>query len=144
MAFLELRTPRDMLDKAKREHERLSSNVNVDNAFNFFVTAYHIRDYIEKNGAVARIDVDNFCALPDMLDCGDLCNKAKHLRLTRSRPDPVTHRWSGAMGGSPTNTQATNSNGRWELWSNERHIDIQHLADRVLDLWDQFFLDHGL
>lgn len=143
MAFLELQTPQDMLDKARREHERLSSNPNIDNVFNFFVTAYHIRDYIEKNDVIAKTEVDKFCALPDMRDCRDMCDKAKHLRLTQ-RPDPVTHRWSGAMGGAPMNTQAMNSNGRWELWSNDRHVDVHHLADRVLDLWNQFFHEHGL
>jgi hypothetical protein len=37
MAFLELRTPRDMLDRAKREHARLSANFDIENVFNFFV-----------------------------------------------------------------------------------------------------------
>lgn len=143
MAFLELRTPRDMLDKAKREHSRLSSDFNIDNVFNFFVTANHIRDYIEKNAAVDRSVVATFCFSQDMLDCRDLCDKAKHLRLTK-REDPVTHRWSGALDGAPLNMLPLAGDGRWELWSDDRHVDIQQLADRVLILWDGFFDQHGL
>ena len=143
MTFLELRTPRDMLDKAKREHGRLSSDFNIDNVFNFFVTANHIRDYIEKSAAVGRDVVATFCSSQDMLDCRDLCDKAKHLRLTK-RTDPVTHRWSGALGGAPLNMLPLGGDGRWELWSDDRHVDIQQLADRVLGLWDSFFDQHGL
>jgi hypothetical protein len=143
MAFLELRTPRDMLDKAKREHGRLSSNFNIDNVFNFFVTANHIRDYIEKSAAVDKDVVATFCSSQDMLDCRDLCDKAKHLRLTK-RTDPVTHRWSGALGGAPLNVLPLGGDGRWELWSDNRHVDIQQLASRVLYLWDGFFDQHGL
>ena len=39
--FLELRTPRDMLMKAKREHSPLTTSFDIDNVFNFFVTRLH-------------------------------------------------------------------------------------------------------
>jgi hypothetical protein len=143
MAFLELRTPRDMLDKVKREHGRLSSDFNIDNVFNFFVTANHIRDYIEKSAAVDRNVIATFCSSQDMLDCRDLCDKPKHLRLTK-RTDPITHRWSGALGGAPLNVLPLGGDGRWELWSDNRHVDIQQLAGRVLDSWDRFFDQYGL
>ena len=42
MSFFELRTPRDLLEKAHREHDRLTCAFNIDNVFNFFVTAFHI------------------------------------------------------------------------------------------------------
>jgi hypothetical protein len=56
VTFLELRTRRDMLMKAKREHSRLKTIFDIDNVFNFFVTANHIRDYIEKNGAAPHCE----------------------------------------------------------------------------------------
>jgi hypothetical protein len=52
MGFFELRTPADMLRKAERELSRFQSEFNIDNLFNFFVTAYHVQDYIEKTAAV--------------------------------------------------------------------------------------------
>ena len=143
MAFLELRTPRDMLEKAKREHQRLSADFNIDNVFNFFVTANHIRDYIEKNNAASKEAIAELFSFQDMKDCRDLCDKAKHLRLTK-RIDPQTHCWSGTVGGAPIGVLPVGSDGRWELWSDSRHVDIQRLANRVLELWDEFFSEHGL
>jgi hypothetical protein len=61
MSFLTLATARDIFEKAKREYSRMLSDPNIDNVFNFFVTAYHIRDYIEKTGIVEKYLIDNFC-----------------------------------------------------------------------------------
>lgn len=44
--FFELKSPRDMLEKARREFSRLRSDLNTDNVFNFFVTIHHIKDYV--------------------------------------------------------------------------------------------------
>ncbi len=143
MAFLELRTPQDILQKAKREYVRLKSNFNIDNVFNFFVTANHIRDYIEKNDAVPQADIEKFFENQDMKDCRDLCDKAKHLRLTK-RPDPLTHRWSGAYGCAPFGILPYGASGEWELWSDNRKVNIERLADRVIENWDKFFSLHGL
>ena len=39
--FFDLSTPRDMLNKAVREHfSRLETDLSIDNVFNFFVTAF--------------------------------------------------------------------------------------------------------
>ncbi|MCW2601755.1 MAG: hypothetical protein JWM02_3584 [Frankiales bacterium] len=143
MAFLELRTPSGMLEKAKREHARLKASFDIDNVFNFFVTANHIRDYIEKNRAVPQADVDKFFSDQDMKDCRDLCDKAKHLRLTK-RADPMTHRYSGAIGGAPIGALPLGGDGEWELWSDNRVVNIEQLADRVMAKWEQFFASHGL
>lgn len=42
MAYFELRTPRDMLEKAEWELQRFRDDRTIDNLFNFFVTAYHV------------------------------------------------------------------------------------------------------
>jgi hypothetical protein len=138
VTFLELRTPRDMLMKAKREHGKLTANFDIDNVFNFFVTANHIRDYIEKNRAVPHSIMEEFLRDQDIRDGRDLCDKAKHLRLTK-RADPLTHRWSGTIGGAPLATLPIGADGEWELWSDGREVNIARLADRVIDKWDEFF-----
>lgn len=143
MAFLELRTPRDILDKAEREYVRLQSKFDIDNVFNYFVTANHIRDYIMKNNAVTQSIMDSFFTDQDMKDCRDLCDKAKHLRLTR-RPDPQTHKWSGCLGGAPLGVLPLGGDGEWELWSDGRVVNIQQLAERVLIKWREFFATHNL
>ncbi len=48
MAFFELKTPRDMLEKARREHTRLSTAFDIDNVFNFFVTVHHMKTTLRR------------------------------------------------------------------------------------------------
>lgn len=132
-----------MLEKARREYTRLSARIDVDNAFNFFVTAYHVKDYIEKNGAVPNAVVQDLYNEQDMRDCRDLCDKAKHLKLTK-RPDPDTHKWGGAVGCAPIGTIPLGSAGDWELWSGGRQIKNIPLASRIILRLDRFFAENDL
>lgn len=143
MAFFELRAPRDMLDKARREYQRLSERFDIDNLFNFVVTAYHISDYIRKTGAVAQGVLDTFLQDQDIKDCRDLCDKGKHLVLTK-RSDPTTHVWSGYVGGAPIGMLPIGGGGKWVLFTGDREVDVEWLAERVLTKWGAFFAAHGL
>jgi hypothetical protein len=79
-----LKTPRDMLGKLKREHERLEAQVTSDDFFNFIVTAYHLIDWIDKNPSVpepARTEVKTLYRNPYIAICRDLANASKHFVL---------------------------------------------------------------
>ena len=144
IVYFELSTPRDMLEKTRREHQRLTECFNIDNVFNFFVTAYHIRDYIQVKNAIAQVTLETFLKDQDMQDCRDLCDKGKHLVLTQ-RINPTTHVWKGCMGGAPLGTLPMGSYGKWVLFRDDgREVDVKRLAKRVLDKWDVFFANHGL
>lgn len=143
MGFFELRTPRDMLEKARREHERLRTRFDIDNLFNFFVTANHIRDYIQKTRTVPPLTLDAFLQDPDLKDCRDLCDKGKHLALTR-RDDPTTVTMSGGYGDAPYGAMPYGGGTVWLLNTGNRSVDVQSLANRVLVKWDAFFVDNGL
>ena len=143
MAFFELRTPRDMLEKAHREHQRLSKRFDIDNLFNFFVTAYHISDYIRKTDAVAQVVIDTFLQDQDIKDCRDLCDKGKHLALTQ-RADPTTQVWSGCIGGAPIGVLPIGGEDKWVLITDDREVDVKWLADRALTKWEEFFATNGL
>ena len=143
MSFFELRTPRDMLEKTRREHQRLAERFDIDNIFNFFITAYHIRDYIKENNAIVQIVLDIFLQDQDIKDCHDLCNKGKHLTLTK-RPDPRAHIWSGCIGGAPINVLPIGGGDKWVLFTGAREVDVELLAQRVLTKWEAFFEVHGL
>ncbi|SIT41078.1 hypothetical protein BN2475_280002 [Paraburkholderia ribeironis] len=41
MGFFRLKTPADMLEKAKRERSRMVADVHIDHVYNFSVTAAH-------------------------------------------------------------------------------------------------------
>jgi hypothetical protein len=143
MALFELRTPRDMLEKAHREHQRLIERFDIDNLFNFFVTAYHISDYIRKTGTVTKSVLETFMQDQDIKDCRDLCDKGKHLTLSK-RFDPTTHVYSGCIGGAPIGVLPIGGGDKWMLSSGNREVDVEWLAERVLAKWDVFFSTHGL
>jgi hypothetical protein len=145
MCFFELRTPRHILEKARREHSRLTDAFNIDNVFNFFVTAYHIQDYIRQTAAVPQPTLDAFLRDPDLAATRDLCDKGKHLRLTR-RPDPSAIRSAiGPLNTAPLNTIPLNYYAEvWALHSGNRTFDVAALANRVIQKWEAFFTANGL
>ena len=142
--YFELRTPRDMLEKTRREYQRLTESLNIDNVFNFFVTAYHIRDYIKVKNAIPQVVLETFLKDQDMQDCRDLCNKGKHLALKLPHVNPTTHVWTGCINGAPMNTLPLGGGRKWVLFTSGREVEVKSLAKRVLDKWDVFFTDHGL
>lgn len=143
MAYFELRTARDMFEKAERELGRLSAEFSIDNVFNFFVTAYHIQDYVRRASSVPQAALDVFLTDTDIKDCRDLCDKGKHLQLTK-RTDPKTHVYSGSIGGAPLNTIGINAGDKWVLLTDSREVEIEWLAQRVIDKWRNFLNQNGL
>jgi hypothetical protein len=144
MAFFELRSARDVFEKLLREHTRLQNDFSIDNVFNFFVTAYHIQDYLKETEEIAQHELEVFLLDSDIKDCRDLCNKGKHLRLKRGRPDPKTIIYDGELNGAPFNALGFNADEKWVLLSGGRGIDVELLAERVLTKWKDFFDRHGL
>ncbi len=141
MSFFELRTARDVFAKAEREYQRLHSELSIDNVFNFFVTAHQIQDYVRKANAVPQLMLDTFLSDTDLKDCRDLCDKGKHLRLTK-RTDPKTHRYSGSLNGASLNTLPINGGDKWVLLTGNREVEVEWLAERVINKW-RGFLDHN-
>ena len=143
MTFFQLQTPRDMLEKTKREHARLSASFDIDHVFNFFVSAYHISDYIKKTNAVPQKIIDTFLSDADIQACHDLCDKGKHMRLT-TRTDPQTVIWSGCLGGAPLGVLPLGGGDKWVVFVEDKQFDVEWLAQRVLDKWVTFFEQNGL
>ncbi|RQX90171.1 hypothetical protein [Burkholderia stagnalis] len=143
MGFFELSDAAAMLGKARRELDRLASEPSIDHVFNFFVTAYHVTDYLK--GVVAEADCKALRREPDLLLCADVANKAKHMKLERKRPDPATHQVSGAVGGAPLNAVALNGSGeRWVRWPDGTEVEMLAFGTRVLARLAQFLADHGM
>ncbi|OXI28259.1 hypothetical protein CFB89_33330 [Burkholderia sp. AU16741] len=143
MGFFELSDAAAMLRKARRELDRLAREPSIDHVFNFFVTAHSVTDYLK--GTVAEADRSALLAEPDIQLCRDVSNKAKHMRLDRGRPDPATHRASGALGSAPFNTVALNASGeRWVRWPDGTEVEMQSFGTRVLARLEQFLTAHGI
>lgn len=143
MVFFELHTARDMFAKAEREYQRLQLEFAIDHLFNFFVTAYHIQDYVRKTTIVPPSSLESFLSDQDMKDCRDLCDKGKHLRLTK-RSDPTTVIWNGTLRGAPLRALPLCGGDKWVLFSGDREIDVEWLAERVIEKWRTFLAQHAL
>jgi len=132
-----------MLEKATREYTRLCKSFEIDNVFNYFVTAYHISDYIKKTNAIDQAILNKFLDDPDIKLSRDLCDKGKHMTLTH-RPDPQTKVVNGAWGTSPWGLAPWGGGASWTLLTNDQKIDIEQLSKTVLEKWTTFFQDNGL
>src|SRR5438094_10524793 len=97
----DLRTPADLLDKLHRELERLRAEPNnADHAFNFFVTAEHMLDWIYPGspGKAKRKALHKNEILLRVVS--QLANSAKHLELF-DVPDAVQHSGLGRQWRGP-------------------------------------------
>lgn len=143
MAFFELRTARDMLEKAERELVRLRADLSIDNIFNFFVTAYHVQDYVRNGSAVSDDVLNAFLQDQDLKDCQALCHKGKHLVLSAD-PKAWTDIADGSFGGAAFGEVAFGEGDARTLFYDGRAVDVHSLPDRVLDKWRQFLSQNGL
>jgi phosphoglycolate phosphatase-like HAD superfamily hydrolase len=143
MNFFELSTPRHMLDKAHREYQRLRQCFDIDNVFNFLVTANHIRDYVQRLGTVPQSTLDAFLQDQDIKDCRDLCDKGKHVILTK-RTDPTARVINSHVGVGKVGEMMVGAGDTWLLESGGRKVDVGRLAERVIKKWESFFSTHAM
>jgi hypothetical protein len=130
-----------MLNKARREHARLVRSIDIDHVFNFFVTAYHVCDYVRVCRPELQSAVNVLVTDQDIADCRALCANAKHLRVTKlAQPSSrVVSNDAGAMG------EATPVPGdTWLIEVENRSADVRELARRVIDKLEAFLSKHSL
>lgn len=138
----ELRSPRDMYEKAKRELDRMKSSPNIDTIFNFYVTAYHIMDYVKKQPGVPQASIKAFYADSDFGTCNRICNRGKHLKVG----DPLTaHSRPGAVFGMAVwGDTAFSEAPSYTLVVDGRRVEVIPLAERLLVKWERFCKDNGI
>lgn len=114
----------------------------------FFVHCFHLRDWLEMSGVVAKVEIaDLFKASPELRLCRDIANGFKHMALSSPSVDArfslvneyVPKNWPGAY---------RYPNGKWTICadnSNELHqYGLVELADRCVAIWDDFLQRKGL
>lgn len=140
-----MRTPRDMLDKARREHERLTKHIDIDNAFNFLVTAHHIKDYVQLSGLVPEAALKEFALQDEIRLCADLANTAKHLILTKPpRATPPNRIVNNRVGVGKVGEMRIGSSETWLIQCDSRSVEIAAFAKVVIQKWEHFFQQHGI
>jgi len=138
--FFELKSPRDVLEKARREFARLQADLNTDNVFNFFVTIHHIKDYVKESG----ITEDQFPKGGDFQLCRKICNSAKHLS------DQGKYKDNNFIRAKVTLWEV----GLWDksLWDGSqaefhfegKKLDILEIAEGLINEWESFLTGKGL
>ena len=146
--FYTLRTPRDLLDKAKREYSKLQATPSTDTVFNFFVTAYHVIDYVKVLATVSPTFIDSMYADDDFKLCQFLCNKGKHLELRKPAPYGAKHEPAVEGGTLGTFLLGADRLGGPERYivvvDDSEEIDVVELGKRLLDKWEKFFADNHI
>jgi hypothetical protein len=143
--FFEHSTPRQMLEKAKRELEKLSRDTQTDNIFNFFVTAYHVVDYVRVLKTVPPDDIEALYEEPDFRKCRYICNKCKHRILEKGDDEFVTYRRPSAALGELTLGESALGLGRAFFVIDEtEQVDVLDLGRRIIDRWEAFFDTHTI
>ncbi len=84
-------SPSDLLNKTKRDYERIKKaygmiNENpdllADHFFNFCITAFSIRDWLKNSNSCSFDEVKNYLEGNEFLSaCRDICNTSKHYEL---------------------------------------------------------------
>lgn len=139
-------SPTDMLAKAERELAQLRKAMSVDTVFNFFVTAYHVMDYVEALGTVSQVAITAMYGDPDFDACRFICNRGKHLMVTKY-PKTIEIGYSGGSGGlgfDAISAGPINSAPQWRLTCDGTEIRPVELAERVIAAWQRFFNANGI
>jgi hypothetical protein len=143
--FFQLRSPQDLLAKMRYDFERMQSEpLNVCPAFDFFVTAHHLVDWIWPSAGRKQQKANRMAdAIPRV--CEHLANGAKHFLLT-ARHDAVSRLDAdkGAFDPDGFDSRAFDTGVLWiELESDEaaelgapRFTPIR-LAQLVLEYWER-------
>lgn len=143
--FFEYSTPRQILGKAKRDLQELSQDTNIDNIFNFFVSAYHVVDYVKVLNTVPAGDIKALYEEPDFRKCRYICNKSKHRTLDKGDDEFITYRRPSAALGECILGESVLGLGRaYFIIDEAEQVDVLDLGKRIIDRWEALFNTHGI
>ena len=128
-----LQTARDLLAKLQHDFERLEADQNDDYAaWDFFVTAEHMRDWIDRPGGQSRP-----ASSPLLKTVSHLANGGKHFELSPGRHSAVREvSQRGVFDAAYFDADAFDT-ARLTVQTIEppAEINVVDLAARVLDYW---------
>jgi hypothetical protein len=80
--FFELKTPHDLLAKLRRDFKRIESSnrLDADPAFDFFVAAHHMLDWVYPGDSGKEARRKEVQASPLLQVCSHLANGSKHFQ----------------------------------------------------------------
>jgi len=133
-----------MLEKAKRDFERMKLHLDIDTIFNFFVTAYHVMNYVEVQDKAPEVARSRFYEDEDFKMCRYICNKGKHLHLKQGDPYHTQHNKAAVFDEVCFDEVTFDQPESYVVIAGGYGIDVISLGQRILDNWERFFKDNGI
>jgi hypothetical protein len=140
--FVELATIQDYCKKLKFDYNQLKAdNLNQYKAFNFFITAHHLLDWLfpdkEKNNTIRKRIVDEII----FKVCSHIANGIKHFEVNPKRHSSVNkiekvgYVQAGYVeaGYVKETIYITLENKAREIFGNT--IEIEYLAEEIIEFW---------
>lgn len=113
---------------------RLPMDEQIDFALVFFQNAYHVRDYLQQEGAASKAQLDQLMSSTLVLRvCRDLANGAKHRKINNASVD--SEPWILREYRPPEWVLVVKAGEKFDLLS---------LANDCLRAWDDFLAGHNL
>lgn len=135
-----LASPADMLHKAEHDLTVMKQDLSAYTIFNFFVTCYHITDYIRASNSGLEAALKGLYLDEDFQLAHFLCNRGKHLEL-RAESDRDHHEvLMGARAGIERAGAARSGEPvRWHIIVEDARVDVVQLGEAVIGKWRHFF-----
>ena len=145
-AFFELQSPRDLLEKAKRDYVKMKADTSTDSIFNFFVTTYHVVDYVKALDAVSKVAIDQLYEDSDFKMCQFLCNKGKHIKLCQESAFEAKHKAATGvpLGSFVLGTSELGCPERFVVVDGGEEVEAVDLGEKLLQKWEAFFAAQGI
>lgn len=148
--------PKELLDKSLRELTRLQEACAEyreteigDSIFNFFITTYHIKDWLIQSAKIDKTKVEDYVKNSEWLSvCRDICNSGKHFTIERydpiakdiSEPDLPSTVFTGFNG-----NQVEIKNKRIEIRVHgNKMYELLELALKSFQEWEKFFTENRI
>ena len=145
--FFKITSPRDLLDKAKRDYTKMKSDPSTDTIFNFFVTTYHVFDYVKALGGLTDEILKQLYNDPDFKMCQFICNKGKHIRLRQGEPYEAKHEpavQGGNLGSFILGVDQLGGVERFVVVDGSEEVEVIGLGSRLMEKWETFFDTHSI
>ena len=144
-------TTKELYEKTIFDYEKLIEELSPYNIFNFFITAYHLKDYIKAEYNLSELtDIRAFSSdMNELLDlAGFIANKGKHFDVNSSRYENMETRfYSGKVDGTMLcdGTWCIGEGEAYKIVDNNGNIhNIKDIAKRLFEEWEKFVSDRGL
>lgn len=135
-------TSKELYEKAQLEYKTLIEDISPYNIFNFFVTAYHLKDYIKSEFRLNESrDIRAFGDMEELLNlAGFVANKGKHFELNNSH-NMETRFYSGKADCTMLvdGTWCIGEGEAYKIMDSDGVVhSIQDVAKRLMDEWGKF------